>query len=74
MLEAENFIRQFEGKQCEVMLHLHALLTETFDLEPKMRYGLPFYYRKSWICYLNPAKDGTVEFAITRGNELSNSG
>jgi hypothetical protein len=28
---------------------------------------------KSWICYLNPGKNKSVEFAFVRGNELSNS-
>lgn len=38
----------------------------------KERYKLPFYFGRSWICYLNPLKDGSVELAFTRGNELSN--
>ncbi|MBK7638238.1 MAG: hypothetical protein IPJ13_31150 [Saprospiraceae bacterium] len=35
-----------------------------------MKYGIPFYYKKSWICYLNPTNDGRVEIAFTRANEL----
>ncbi len=37
-----------------------------------MRYKIPFYDGKSWICYLNPTKKGKIEFAFVRGNELSN--
>lgn len=55
------------------MLSLHNLLSSAFNLTAKMRYGIPFYYRKSWICYLNPTKKGMIELAFTRGNELSNN-
>lgn len=37
----------------------------------KIRFKIPFYYQKSWICYLNPRKDGQIELAFLRGNELS---
>lgn len=38
----------------------------------KMRYKIPFYDHKSWVCYLNPVKNGGVELAFVRGNQLSN--
>ncbi|MCI5054711.1 MAG: DUF1801 domain-containing protein [Flavobacteriales bacterium] len=72
MTEAEDFIYQFEDDQREIMLYLHTLLTENLNLTEKMRYKIPFYFGKSWICYLNPDKKGNVEFAFVRGNELSN--
>ena len=70
--EVESFIYTCEGQQRTLMLYLHNLLFSGFNLVAKMRYGIPFYYRKSWICYLNPTKKGIVELAFTRGNELSN--
>ncbi|MCG8569090.1 MAG: DUF1801 domain-containing protein [Spirochaetes bacterium] len=73
MGEAEDFIYQFEGNQRETMLYFHNLLTCDLGLEDKIRFKIPFYYRKSWICYLNPTKEKKVEFAFVRGNELSNS-
>ncbi len=73
MGEAENFIYQFEGNQREIMLYFHNLLTCDLGLEDKIRFKIPFYYRKSWICYLNPTKEKKIEFAFVRGNELSNS-
>ena len=72
MTEAEDFIYQFEGHQREVMLYFHRLLTAELDLTDKIRFKIPFYYRKSWICYLNPTKDSALEIAFIRGNELSN--
>jgi hypothetical protein len=42
------------------------------NLEDKIRFGIPFYFGRSWICYLNPIKNHKVELAFVRGNELSN--
>ena len=73
MSPAEDFIYRFEGPQHHVLRYFHRLLTEEMDLTCTMRFKIPFYDRKSWICYLNPTKDGKVELAFTRGNELSNA-
>lgn len=72
MTEVEDFIYQFEGKQREVMMYFHKLLTNDLNLTEKIRFKIPFYFSRSWICYLNPLKNGKVEFAFVRGNELSN--
>ncbi|MBL7979150.1 MAG: DUF1801 domain-containing protein [Bacteroidetes Order II. Incertae sedis bacterium] len=70
--EVDQFIDQYDGPQREVMIYLHHLLVSTYNLTDKIRYKIPFYYNKSWICYLNPLKNGVVELAFIRGNELSN--
>lgn len=72
MTKVEDFIYQFEGSQSEVMLYFHNLLTNDLNLTEKMRFNIPFYYGRSWICYLNPLKNGKIELAFVRGNELSN--
>jgi hypothetical protein len=54
------------------MLHLHNLMMSFPEVTSKISYQIPFYYRKSWICYLNPVKGGGVELGFTRGQELSN--
>lgn len=72
MSPVEDFIYNYDGNQREIMLFLHNLLVSDFDLRPKISYKIPFYYRKSWICYINPLKGEGIEFAFTRGNELSN--
>jgi len=73
MTEVEDYIYNFEGSQRETMLFIHELLSVELNLTDKLRFKIPFYYRKSWICYLNPGKNNTIEFAFVRGNELSNS-
>ena len=72
MSPAELFISEKEGEQQAILDLLHNLLIGFPEMEDKIRYKIPFYYRRSWICYLNPLKDGGVELAFTRANELSN--
>jgi hypothetical protein len=72
MAIVNDYFLEFEGEQKTILQFFDDLLSRELELTPKMRYGIPFYYRFSWICYLNPSKDGTVELAFPRGNELSN--
>ena len=73
MNPGDDFILDLEGEQQRIFQRLHQLLANDLDLECKIRYRIPFYYSRSWICYLSPKKDGGVELAFLRGNELSNS-
>ncbi len=73
MSEVEDYIYQHEGQQREVMLYLHQLLTADLGLRCKMRYKIPFYDGRSWICYMNAVKDAQVELAFVRGHALSNA-
>ena len=73
MTEVEDYIYNFDDTQRDILLYIHKLLSVELDLTDKLRFKIPFYYRKSWICYLSPTKNSTIEFAFLRGNELSNS-
>jgi hypothetical protein len=69
-----NFIeQQTSARQRRVLAYLHEVLADQMGLEARIRYRIPFYYRHSWICYLNPVQNEGVELAFTRGNELSNA-
>lgn len=67
-----NYIYNLEGQQKIIMEHLHNLIMFSPEITCKIRYRIPFYFRKSWICYLNPVRNNGVELAFTRANELSN--
>lgn len=71
MTDVEEYIAGFEADQKAIMEFFHLLLKTELNLLGKIRYQIPFYYQKSWICYLNPLKDGRIELAFLRGNELS---
>lgn len=72
-MDPEEFIYQYEGNQKQILDYFHHLFTEELGLECKMRWKLPFYFLNSWVVYLNPIGDDTIELAYVRANELSNA-
>lgn len=72
MNKIEAFILDLPPVQAELVEFLHQLMLTFPEVTSKIRYKIPFYYHKSWICYINPIKKEAVEFVFTRGNELSN--
>lgn len=68
-----NYIEsQLDPRQQEILQALHDLCMAYPGITAQLRFGIPFYYRKSWICYSNPLKNGGVECCFVRANELSN--
>lgn len=72
MREVEAYILDLPALQAEIMQFLHELLLSYPEVSCKMRYKIPFYDRKSWVCYLNPIKNNGIELAFIHANELSN--
>ena len=72
MKTIEQFILGLEGEQKTIVSYFHSRLSTEYDLSGKISFNIPMYYRKSWVCYLNPLKDGGIELAFPRANELSN--
>jgi hypothetical protein len=71
MNPVELYINEKEGNQKQILEFLHFwILSSDAEIYPKLNYGIPFYYKKSWICYLNSTNHGSVEIAFTRANEL----
>lgn len=66
-----DYISERPPKEQDIFLYLHNILMHCPGMTCKLKYKIPFYYRKSWICYLNPLKSGGVELAFTRANELA---
>jgi len=71
-MDVNDIIYAHEGDTLELLEYFNHVLLEEYGLLSKVKYKLPFYYGKSWICYLNPKRNLGVELAFTRGNELSN--
>jgi len=69
----QSFILEKTGTQKALLDYFHQMLLGQPGVVSKIRYKIPFYYRKSWICYLNPVKGEGIELAFLRGNELSNA-
>lgn len=71
-MTVEDYISNFEDQQLKILIFLHELLKSYPEVDDKLRFKVPFYFRKSWICYLNPVKNNGIELAFLRANELSN--
>lgn len=64
------FIEERSGEQQAILIYLYELFLQSEGVRPRMAYGIPFFYGKKWICYVNPLKSGGVELVFTRGREL----
>ena len=73
MSAVEDFIYECDSNQRSILFYFHHMFADELNLASKIRFKIPFYYGRSWICYLNPIKTGGVTLAFIRGNELSNS-
>jgi len=71
MNDVEAYILDQEKAQREVLDYLYQLLMSQPGLTAKIRYKIPFYYRRKWVCYTNP-REGGVELVFLQGQELSN--
>lgn len=69
MKDVEEFIFQKEGRQRDLLLFLHNMMVNNYQLIPKIRYKIPFYYKSNWMLYLNPLKNGGVDLAVIRAIE-----
>lgn len=72
-MEIIDFLYQCTPSQKAIVKYLHDEMTNLPGIELRMRYKLPFYYRRSWVCYMNPLKSGGVELCFTKGYLLSNA-
>ena len=66
-MEVEDFIEGFEGDDHEIMKFLNEMMIDQPGISSKISFKIPFYYRNSWICYINPVKKGGIEFVFTCG-------
>ncbi|MEP1035318.1 DUF1801 domain-containing protein [Ekhidna sp.] len=72
MKTVENFILELDSQQKAIVSYLHQHLTQHHDLMAKISFNIPMYYKRKWVCYLNPIKNGGIELAFTKGHRLSN--
>ena len=56
----------------ELAFFIHQFILTYPGITSKISYGIPFYYGKKWICYLNITKQNQLEWAFTRAKEMKN--
>ena len=72
MTSIQHFISGLDGSQRAIVSFLDHHLTQAHGLSAKIRFKIPMYYHKKWVCYLNPIKGDGIELVFMRGQELSN--
>ncbi len=70
MNTVDNFILEKEGNQQLILIMLKDFLDGYPELVSKIRFNIPFYYGKRWVCYLNPIKKDGIEFVFMFGKKL----
>lgn len=67
MNPVESYIYRLEGQEREIASYLHDLFTERYGMTYKLRYRIPFYDIKKWLCYISPQKKGGIELCFLHG-------
>jgi len=71
MNPVESYIYHLEGEEREIASYLHDLLTERYGMTYKLRYRIPFYDVKKWLCYISPQKKGGIELCFLHGRWMA---
>jgi len=69
----DYFLDTINANQKEIIEFMHNIFLSYPEVGHKMRYRIPFYDHKTWVCYLNPVKPDKVELCFLKGKELSNA-
>lgn len=72
MKSVAQFILGLDGQQKAIVSYLDHHLTDYHGLSSSIKYRIPFYQNRKWICYLNPIRNDGVELVFLKGRELSN--
>ena len=71
MTPVEEYIHRIENPHHQHLIyHIHHLLMTFSGISAKLRYRVPFYDGKKWICYINPIKKNGVEVCFIKGFQL----
>lgn len=52
---------------------LYTLFMAVPGMECKMRFKIPFFYRRKWIAYMNPQKKGGIELVFIKGQLMGDA-
>jgi len=71
-MNLDVFLESITDNQRQIIEFLHTQFLSYPEVSYKMRFRIPFYDYKKWICYLNPVKPDKIELCFLRGKQLSN--
>jgi hypothetical protein len=71
MSTVDEYIESHENThQQHLIYHLHHLIMTFSGVSTKLRFRIPFYDGRKWICYINPIKKNGVEVCFIKGFQL----
>lgn len=66
----DNYVLKLEPAKRELALFLHRFLKSYDGVNSSIKYGIPFYTRNKWICYINCPKTGGIDVTFLRANKF----
>ncbi|MGB0167350.1 MAG: hypothetical protein ACPF8V_10910 [Luteibaculum sp.] len=72
MKSYDVFLELLPQRELAMVNEIFGYLTALPGVRCEMKYGLPFFLKNSWVCYINPLKEGGLELAFPRAYQLSN--
>lgn len=66
----QEFLESINPMQAELISYVDRCFLEVDGVGRKMRYKIPFYDYKTWICYLNPQGKNHVELCFLYAKKL----
>ena len=69
--QIKAFIERLPDTDQILVKELHEFLTKQPGVKASIRYGVPFYEKNRWICYLNPLAKGGVELAFPKAHLMN---
>lgn len=74
MQNPETFLIGLEKNERTIAEILHGEINSIPGVSCKIRFGIPFYDYKKWLCYLSPQKKGGIELCFIQGLKLDPEG
>lgn len=71
MDQVANYIERQPEHIQKLLYYLYDYFLSYPNIISRYKYRIPFYYQKTWVCYTNVKKAGTVELVFVKGRELS---
>jgi hypothetical protein len=70
--QVHAYIQNLKPSNTAQIMHvIDGAFMELPGVVSKLSFKVPFYYKHSWICYLNPMKPYGVELCFLRAREMS---
>jgi hypothetical protein len=70
MTHYDDFISKLNGNQRQIVESLHSVILSFPGTSCKIRWGIPFFDYKKWVCYINPRKDGKVDLTFLQARKF----